>query len=488
MIYTRLKQLIEHNPHATAIIRETEEIPYQAVLHEADNLVQAFKKFGLNAETPLAIVLQKSEVIWAAIVAASQLNISVMLVDPHLKEEEMQQIMTMYKTHYVLREINSTAIDSLGYDEWYDLSCFSHAFSIGNIGVQATCWNEYIQPSINQSYLVFLTSGSTKIPSAVVKTIESVMFDGKRVGQSLGITPEDRVLCVAPIYHVFGSICGCFAPFLSGAAVSFTGAYVLPSSLEKKIHKQSCNILMGLPVHYKMLVQHINKPLDKIRIALSSTSPLSDELLLSCKEKLNVFIQNIYGSSETGAISIQRNHLSISESTNVGQPLDGVLVKLDETNPFEFDGKTVYELLIKSESLAKGYLRKEDSDDCEYVLQDGWWRTGDLSYLSGEFELHIVGRLNITINVNGKKVNPYEIEEVLSKHPAIVDAVVVGQHDFTRGEIPVAYVVANKQVTEIEILEHCRERLSDFKVPRRIEFRDDLPKTAAGKVRRKEVK
>ncbi|PPB10638.1 class I adenylate-forming enzyme family protein [Brevibacillus laterosporus] len=488
MIYKHLKQLIEHNPRLTAIIKETEEIPYQAVVSEADHLIQIFQKFGLHAETPLAIVLQKSEVIWAAIVAASHLNISVMLVDPLLKEEEMQKIMTMYKTQYVLREINSKSIDSLEYKEWYELSCFEHVFSIGNIGKYATCWNEYLKPTTNQSNLVFLTSGSTKIPSAVVKPMESLMSDGKRIGQTLGIVPEDRILCAAPTYHIYGTICGCFVPFLCGASVSFTGAYVLPSSLEKKIYKQACNILMAVPAHYKMLVEHVDKPLDQIRIALSATSPLSDELLLSCKKKLNLFIQNIYGSSEAGVVSIQRNRFSSRESTSVGTPIDGVQVKLDDTNPFEFDGKTVYELLIKSESLAKGYLRKGDSDESGYVVQDGWWRTGDLAYLSEEGELHIVGRLNITINVNGKKVNPYEIEEVLSQHPAIADAVVVGEHDPIRGEMAVAYVVAKNQITEVELLEYCREKLSDFKVPRRIEFREDLPKTAAGKVRRKEVR
>ncbi|XOS93737.1 AMP-binding enzyme [Brevibacillus laterosporus] len=77
---------------------------------------------------------------------------------------------------------------------------------------------------------------------------------------------------------------------------------------------------------------------------------------------------------------------------------------------------------------------------------------------------------------------------MLSQHPAIADAVVVGEHDPIRGEMAVAYVVAKNQITEVELLEYCREKLSDFKVPRRIEFREDLPKTAAGKVRRKEVR
>lgn len=488
MIYQHLKQRNEHNPHAIAIIKETEEIPNQAMVSEVDHLIRNFQKFGLNKETPLAIVLQKSEVIWAAIIAASYLEISVMLVDPHLKEEEMQKIMTMYQTDYVLREINSKAIDSLGYNEWYELSCFEHVFLIGNIGEHAACWNEYLKPEVNQSHLVFLTSGSTKIPSAVVKKMESFMLDGKRIGEALGIVPEDRILCAAPTYHIYGTICGCFVPFLCGASVSFTGAYVLPSSLEKKIDKQACNILMAVPAHYKMLVEHVQKPLDRIRIALSATSPLQDDLMLTCKEKLNLSIQNIYGSSEAGVVSIQRNPQSIGEATNVGVPVDGVDVMLDETSPFEFDGKTVYEVLIKSDSLAKGYLRKDEVDDSGYVVEDGWWRTGDLAYLSKENELHLVGRLNITINVNGKKVNPYEIEEVLSQHPAIEDSVVVGEHDPIRGEMAVAYVVVKNHIAEAELLEYCRAKLSDFKVPRRIEFRDDLPKTAAGKVRRKEVR
>ncbi|UHA72030.1 class I adenylate-forming enzyme family protein [Paenibacillus sp. 481] len=484
MLYQRMNQLMEMNPQAPAILLENEEVSYQDFIKEVDKLVDAFRKLNLDGSTPLAITINKSEVIWSAVIAASHLGISVMLVDPNLKEEEMNKLMTLYKPHFQLSEDNKP--------EWQaesasQLECFGSTFWLKDIGKHAQCWDEYVNPPNHETYFVLLTSGSTKVPSAVVKTVSSVMADGEQIGISLGITSEDRVLCAAPVYHAFGSICGCFATFLRGASVSFIGAYVLPSSLENRMYKRDCNILMALPAHYKMIVKHVERPLDQIRFALSSTAPLTKEVIDYCKEQLNLPIYNIYGSSEAGAISIQKNHLFDSQAVNLGQPVTGVHVKFDSSDVSEFHGEVVSELLIKSQSLAKGYLQVEGIDDNEFAMEDGWWRTGDLGYLDQNKELNIVGRVKTTINVNGKKVNAYEIEEVLSRHAAVLEVVVVGIPDTTRGEIPVAFVVLKESVTEIELLKYCQLHLSDYKVPRQIVIKDSLPKTATGKIRRKEV-
>ncbi|WP_088830564.1 class I adenylate-forming enzyme family protein [Paenibacillus tyrfis] len=486
MLYKRIREMVENNQESPAILTDHGEISYRNFLKEVDYLVDFFQKCGLTHETPLATVLENNEVTWAVIVAASFMGVSVMLVDPNLKEEEINKIRKMYKACYEIKNITRSDVDEPESNMMYDFECFGNIFYLINIGPASRCWNKYLDLSTKQSNIVLLSSGSTKAPFAVVKTMESIVSDGERIGRTLGIKSSDRVLCAAPVYHAFGAICGCFATFLHGASVSYTGSFVLPSTLENKIQQLSCSVLMALPVHYKMLVQHAKNPLHQIRIALSSTAPLSNELLQACREKLNVNIINIYGSSEAGGVSIQQNN--DNQSSNVGQPIEGVLLRFDDANYIEIDGKQVGELIIKSPSLAKGYLQIEDGGDHEFIIEDGWWRTGDLAYLNEKNELNIVGRLNITINVNGKKVNPYEIEEVLGKHPAIEDVVVVGQPDSNRGELPVAFIVLKEEVTELELLQFCRESLSDYKMPRRIEIRDALPKNSAGKVRRREVK
>ncbi|MED4805246.1 class I adenylate-forming enzyme family protein [Bacillus atrophaeus] len=491
MLFERFKKMSDINPDSPAILTEQETISYQSFLDEVGKLSDYFKENGLTQETPLAIVLRKNEVIWAAVVAASYLKVSVMLVDPNLKEAEMNQIMKMYQTCFELREKNCSVAGGYKGNVVQKLNFFDNDFLLINSGMAANCWNEYIGSTEDHSYIVLLTSGSTKVPSAVVKTVESIVGDGERIGRSLGIAPLDRVLCAAPVYHAFGLICGCFATLLSGAAVSYVGSYVLPSTLESRTRELSCTIMMALPFHYKMLIEHVEQPFEQIRFALSSTSPLPMELLQSCNELLNLKIHNIYGSSEAGAISIEHNDNVEESLSNVGQPIEDVQIKLDETDVVEVDGRSASELLINSPALAKGYLRIEGMagvDTHSFLLEGGWWRTGDLVYLNEENKLNIVGRVNITINVNGKKVNPYEIEDILSKHPAIAEAVVVGQPDDKRGEIPVAFVVSKEQVSEQEVLQFCYQKLSNYKMPRKIEFRDTLPKTSAGKVRRKELK
>lgn len=214
MLFERIKKISETNPDSPAILTEQELISYQDFLLEVEKLANHFKKCGLTQETPLAIVLGKNEVIWTAVVAASYLNVPVMLVDPNLKEAEMNQIMKMYQTCFELRETNGSVAGEYKGDVIQKLNCFGNEFLLINSGMAANCWNEYIGSTEDHSYIVLLTSGSTKVPSAVVKTVKSIVGDGERIGHSLGIVPSDRVLCAAPVYHAFGLICGCFATFL----------------------------------------------------------------------------------------------------------------------------------------------------------------------------------------------------------------------------------------------------------------------------------
>ncbi|MEM5028594.1 class I adenylate-forming enzyme family protein [Priestia sp. WB3] len=485
MLFESIKKVAKVNPHSPAILTEHRIITYEEFVLEVMKLKKQLKKSGLTSQTPLAIVLEQNEVIWAIVVAASSLKIPLMLVDPNLKDTEMKKIMSMYQTCYELHPTNfSKSAKIKGEDV---IKCFLGKYSLVYTGLSSSCWSEYIVAEDEQSYLVLLTSGSTKMPSGVVKTIDSIVGDGVRIGTSLGIVSSDRVFCAAPVYHAFGLICGCFATFLSGCSVSFQGAYVLPSTIENRARQLSCTVLMALPFHYRLLVEHVEKPFNNIRFALSSTAPLSKELLQSCRERLNLNIHNIYGSSEAGAISLQKSRNAEDSSDNVGQLLEGVKVKFDENNIIEENGRRVSEMLINSSSLAVGYLNVEGIDGGSFSIENGWWRTGDLAYLNGNCELIIAGRVNITINVNGKKVNPYEVESVLNNHPAITEAVVVGKFDIKRGEIPVAFVVTNKTVSEEEIFQFCNQRLSAFKIPRKIVIREVLPKTSAGKVRRREL-
>ncbi|QQD80617.1 acyl--CoA ligase [Bacillus siamensis] len=485
MLLEYIEKLSKKKLNSVAFLSEQKSITYSFFLYEVKRTIKFFKSCGLTSETPLAIIIEKNETIWSTIVAASYLKIPVLLVDPNLKEAEMNQIMNLYQTCFELRETKSSICDKNNINK---LNIFDNEYLLINSGILADCWNEYIYSDEDkQSYIVLLTSGSTKVPSAVVKTVSSIIGDGERIGRSLGITSSDRVLCVAPVYHAFGLICGCFAAFLTGATVSFIGSYVLPSTIENRVRYLSCTIIMALPFHYKMMLNHVEKPFDQIRFALSSTSPISADIIESCKRKLNLSIVNIYGSSEAGGISIQYNENFKGSCNSTGEIIDEVLIKLDKTESVQVDGIIVSELLINSPSLALGYLKIEGLEQKLYTLDEGWWRTGDLVYFDKQNQMNFAGRVNITINVNGKKVNPYEIEEVLSKHPAIEEVVVVGQSDDKRGEIPVAFVVLKEHVTQQEVLQFCYQRLSNYKIPKKIEFRDKLPKNSAGKIRRKEL-
>ena len=146
------------------------------------------------------------------------------------------------------------------------------------------------------------------------------------------------------------------------------------------------------------------------------------------------------------------------------------------------------ELVVKGPQVMKGYWNKPE--ETAMTLTDGWLHTGDIAYMDEDGYFHIVDRKKDMILVSGYNVYPREVEDILFKHPAVKEAAVIGVPDQKRGEIPKAYIVLKegKTATLEEIREFCKKSLAPYKVPREVEFRKDLPKSAVGKVLRRDLK
>jgi acyl-coenzyme A synthetase/AMP-(fatty) acid ligase len=176
---------------------------------------------------------------------------------------------------------------------------------------------------------------------------------------------------------------------------------------------------------------------------------------------------NCYGSSEAGAVTL--GPVSGQEPPgDAGVPLPGVAAEIDATG----------ELLLRSDSLAAGYLSPDGLTPLPRT--GGSYRTGDLADLA-DGRILLRGRVAAQINVAGKKVSPVEVERVIAEHPAVRDVQVIAEQDATRGEVPVARVVAGGELTAAGLLGWCRARLAPYELPRRFDFWAELPRSAAGK-------
>jgi malonyl-CoA/methylmalonyl-CoA synthetase len=209
-----------------------------------------------------------------------------------------------------------------------------------------------------------------------------------------------------------------------------------------------------------------------MRLFVSGSAPLPAQILEEFRALFGHTILERYGMTET-LMNISNPYAGERRPGSVGFPLPGVSVRIDDTG----------ELHLKGPNVFAGYWKREDAT--REAFQDGWFKTGDLATRSEDGYYTLRGRRSDLIISGGFNIYPREIEEFLAAQPGIAEAAVVGEADRVRGEVPVAYVVLENAAANLEALEGlCREKLASFKVPRRFEIVDKLPRNALGKVQK----
>jgi len=219
--------------------------------------------------------------------------------------------------------------------------------------------------------------------------------------------------------------------------------------------------------------------------AISGGEPLPAEVRDRFKELFGLELLEGYGLTEASPV-VSVNPSGASRPGTVGPPIPGVEVRVIGEDGAELARGQTGEICVRGPIVMKGYHNRPE-ETAEILDPDGWLRTGDMGRLDEEGYICITGRKKEMMIVGGENVYPAEIEDVLSRHPAVADVGVIGVKDERRGEAPKAFVVLAEgaKATEGELQAFCREKLPTYKVPRSIAFRDELPKAPTGKVLRR---
>jgi long-chain acyl-CoA synthetase len=200
------------------------------------------------------------------------------------------------------------------------------------------------------------------------------------------------------------------------------------------------------------------------------------------REKFGVYVRQLYGSTETGSISVNTHAEPESTLESVGRPLPGVIVHIVDDRGRRLPPGETGEIVLRSPFAITAYASREP--DHQAAFRDGFFRTGDLGRTDPDGTLYLVGRKTFFINKGGFKIDPREVEEVLESCPMVEEAVVVGVPSPYGDERVKAVIVRRGECTEADVVSACRGRIADFKVPSIVEFRESLPKSSTGKVRR----
>lgn len=231
-----------------------------------------------------------------------------------------------------------------------------------------------------------------------------------------------------------------------------------------------------------------NYDLSQLNLCLSGGAAMPQQTMEDFEKTFNVKILEGNGPTETSPVAYCNPVDGVRKVGSVGIPIPETEVKIVDEEDNELPRGDIGEITVKGDHVMKGYFKKPKAT--EQTLRGGWLHTGDLGKMDEDGYIYIVDRKKDMINVGGMNVYPREIEEQLYKHPKILEAAVVATKDELRGEIPKAVVVLKEgeTATEREIRTYCMEYFANYKIPKLVDFVDELPKGATGKIDKKELR
>jgi len=335
---------------------------------------------------------------------------------------------------------------------------------------------------------IIYTSGTTGTAKGAVLTHDNFAANGRNLTSCWHITDADRYLAVLPLFHVHGLGNGLHSWLISGCRMRLAERFDQKSAAVL-FREFKPTLFFGVPTIYVRLLDPavISDAEAKVigasaRLFVSGSAPLPAHVLEAFQLRFGHRILERYGMSES-LMLISNPHDGERRAGAVGHPLPGVQVRLaDESDSPIADGE-VGEVQVQSPALFSGYWHRPDATEAAFT-KDGWFHTGDLGVHSADGYYALRGRRGDLIISGGFNIYPREIEDLLLEDARVHEAVVVGVPDSARGEVPVAYIVADASLGTAELTAKCSAQLASFKTPRAFVRVDALPRTALGKVQK----
>ncbi len=352
-----------------------------------------------------------------------------------------------------------------------------------------------IEVSPDDTALFQYTGGTTGLPKAAMLTHRNLVANTLQVASWLttGQPGAEKLMAAIPFFHVYGMTVGMIFAIYSGAEIVIVPNPRPIDNVMNIIQKERCTVFPGVPAMYIGIVNHqkINEyDLKSVKACISGSAPLPMEIQEQFGQITGGRLVEGFGMTEASPVTHCNPVYGTRKNGSIGIPLpdtEAKIVDLETGAELPIGGEQQGELCVRGPQVMKGYWNKPE-ETAEQIDADGWLHTGDICKTDADGYFYVVDRKKDMIIASGFKVLPRDVEEVLFMYPKVLEAVVVGIHHPTRGDDTVkAYIVPKpgEQPSAAEIREFCKQHLAPYKVPREVEFRDELPKTMVGKVLRR---
>jgi acyl-CoA synthetase (AMP-forming)/AMP-acid ligase II len=348
-----------------------------------------------------------------------------------------------------------------------------------------------IDPTVDLAVLPY-SSGTTAVPKGVMLTHRNLVANVVQFQSVMTCGPTDRIIAVLPFFHIYGLTVLMNHALSYGATLIVLPRFDLTEFLTALADQKVTRAYVAPPI-VLALAKHPavdGYDLSALEVVFSGAAPLDGELAAACAARLGVAVQQGYGMTELSPVSHAQPYRAPVKPGTIGPLIPNTSARLiDVATGADLGVGEVGELLISGPQVMRGYLGRDD-ETAASIDHDGWLHTGDLARVDADGDWFIVDRVKELIKYKGYQVPPAELEAVLLGNPAIADAAVIAGSDSDGEEIPHAFVVptAGVALTADDVMDYVAVRVAPYKKVRQVTFVEAIPKSASGKILRRELR
>ena len=340
-------------------------------------------------------------------------------------------------------------------------------------------------PAGDDIALVLHTSGSTGRPKRVPIKHSNLGASATNIVKHYTLVPDDVALCAMPLFHVHGLVASTISTLLSGGTVVVPSKFN-PLSFWRTVRDCRVTWYSAVPTIHHLLLSRAGderpQGSEGLRFIRSCSAALPPEMMAQMEKSFGAPVLEAYGMTEASHQMCSNPQPPAARKPGSVGPGTGVKVSIMDAEGNHLKSGERGEVVIQGPNVVAGYENNPEANKVSFT--NGWFRTGDQGYLDADGYLVLTGRIKELINRGGEKIAPREIDEVLLGHPAVAEAVAFGVPHKSWGEEVAAAVVLKEPQTEAAILAYCKERLADFKRPKKVYIVETIPRTATGKIQR----
>ncbi len=506
MLLSLLRGASDTYPDKTALVYDTTRLSYRQLYEMSGALSSSIAAIGLQPSECIALILPNSIEFVQSFFAAACAQCIILPINPLLSQEEIRHYLFDANARAVITTIQlaptcQAIIAEL--NQAIELIVVEGSYP-GARAFAELCRLAPFTDAPSAPYagdvLYQYSSGSTGRPKLVPRTQQHLFCEAANFTATAQVTADDTILCMVPLFHAHGLGNCMLAAVASGAGLVILEQLVedgVPVNVPfigrcprvlQLIEAERITIVPGVPYMFSALAEtpgEIACDLSSLRLCFSAGNILPRKTFDAFLARFSVPVRQLYGCTEAGSLTLNLDTDISASALSAGCPLRNVDIRIINEQGRQLPAGQTGEIIFTSQALTSGYARMTQLN--QQAFRDGYFYTGDLGLLDAEGRLYVTGRKKLLIDTGGYKVDPIEVEDVLHTHDLVGEAVVVGVEDTFGSERVQAFVVAKEPCAEHTLLDYCRRRLADYKVPRSVIFVDEIPKSPLGKILRKDL-